>query len=250
MPDRTPWRGLTFTVTASFLVGLLVAGVFNLPRHSLAAPAVSHPIDRLPAAEGSAALNQLSDAFADVAERVKPSVVYIESTHRTAAAALPQVPRDVAPFFRGIPRPGPEVDRASGSGFIVSAGGDILTNAHVVDGAERVSVRLLDHRQFTARVVGTDPTTDVALLHIEASGLTPAVLGNSDQAAVGQWVLAVGNPLGENLSFTVTSGIISAKGRTLSLPNQSARSIQDFIQTDAAINPGTPGGRWSMSRER
>jgi serine protease Do len=112
----------------------------------------------------------------------------------------------------------------------------------VVDGAERVTVRLLDHRQFTARVIGTDPTTDIALIHIDADHLTPATLGNSDAARVGEWVLAVGNPLGENLSFTVTSGIISAKGRSLALPNSSERSIQDFIQTDAAINPGNSGG--------
>jgi serine protease Do len=91
-------------------------------------------------------------------------------------------------------------------------------------------------------VVGTDPGTDLAVLKIDADNLTPAPLGDSDAARVGEWVLAVGNPLGENLTFTVTSGIISAKGRTLALPNSSERSIQDFIQTDAAINPGNSGG--------
>jgi serine protease Do len=90
--------------------------------------------------------------------------------------------------------------------------------------------------------VGTDPNTDLAVLKIEASNLTPAPLGSSTEARVGEWVLAVGNPLGDNLTFTVTSGIISAKGRTLALPGQSDRSIQDFIQTDAAINPGNSGG--------
>jgi serine protease Do len=103
-------------------------------------------------------------------------------------------------------------------------------------------VRLLDRREFKARIVGTDPNTDLAVLKIEAKNLVPAPLGKSSTARVGEWVLAVGNPLGDNLTFTVTSGIISAKGRSLALPGQSDRSIQDFIQTDAAINPGNSGG--------
>ena len=136
----------------------------------------------------------------------------------------------------------PRSGRASGSGFIVSADGYVLTNAHVIDSSTQVTVRLLDRREFPARIVGTDPTTDVAVLKIEATGLTAAPLGDSDKARVGEWVLAIGNPLGENLTFTVTQGIISAKGRSLALPNRSQSSIQDFIQTDAAINPGNSGG--------
>jgi serine protease Do len=136
----------------------------------------------------------------------------------------------------------PEFQEASGSGFIVSRDGYILTNDHVVSGSEDVTVRLLDRREFKAKVIGTDAATDLAVLKIEANNLTPAPLGDSDAARVGEWILAVGNPLGENLTFTVTSGIISAKGRTLALPNVSDRSIQDFIQTDAAINPGNSGG--------
>ena len=229
---------VTGMVTGSFAAGLLVAGILNLPLHSSAAPNMA------PVGPPNAALVSLSDAYASVAERVKPSVVYIESSHRRRPEENDGIPREFAPFFQGVPHPRrqPEVERGSGSGFIVSPDGDILTNAHVVDGADKVMVRLLDRREFTAKVIGTDPTTDIALLHVEASGLTPATLGNSDDSRVGEWVLAVGNPLGENLSFTVTSGIISAKGRTLELPNQSERSIQDFIQTDAAINPGNSGG--------
>jgi serine protease Do len=136
----------------------------------------------------------------------------------------------------------PEFQEAAGSGFVVTRDGYILTNDHVVDGSDDVTVRLLDRREFKAKVIGTDPGTDLAVLKIEATNLTPAPLGDSDAARVGEWVLAVGNPLGENLTFTVTSGIISAKGRTLQLPNVSDRSIQDFIQTDAAINPGNSGG--------
>jgi serine protease Do len=158
---------------------------------------------------------------------------------------MPGLPPELRRFFEmpGMPDDGqPRSGRSSGSGFVVSADGFVLTNAHVVDSATQVTVRLLDRREFPARVVGTDPTTDVAVLKIEATGLTAARLGDSDAARVGEWVLAVGNPLGENLTFTVTQGIISAKGRSLNLPNRSQSSIQDFIQTDAAINPGNSGG--------
>jgi serine protease Do len=137
---------------------------------------------------------------------------------------------------------GPQFQESAGSGFIVSRDGYILTNDHVVAGSDQVTVRLLDRREFKAKVIGTDPNTDLAVVKIDADNLTPAPLGESDAARVGEWVLAVGNPLGDNLTFTVTSGIISAKGRTLALPNASERSIQDFIQTDAAINPGNSGG--------
>ncbi len=136
-----------------------------------------------------------------------------------------------------------EIEQGSGSGFVVSSDGFILTNNHVVEGAEQVTVRLLDRREFKAKVIGTDPNTDVAVLKIDAKGLPPVALGNSEDARVGEWVLAIGNPLGEGLTFTVTSGIVSAKGRALQgLPGRGQGSIQDFIQTDAAINPGNSGG--------
>jgi serine protease Do len=162
---------------------------------------------------------------------------------------LDQLPPEMREMLRGFggmqidPMPQrPRGGIASGSGFIVSNDGYILTNNHVVDGASEVRVRLLDRREFKAKVVGRDPNTDVAVIKIDATGLTPAPLGDSDASRVGEWVLAVGNPLGENLTFTVTQGIISAKGRALQLPGRSEMSIQDFIQTDAAINPGNSGG--------
>jgi serine protease Do len=163
---------------------------------------------------------------------------------------LDQLPPEMREFFKNMPQgemPDGDAPRerggmASGSGFIVSGDGYILTNNHVVDGASEVRVRLLDRREFKAKVIGRDANTDVAVIKIEATGLTAAPLGNSDGSRVGEWVLAVGNPLGENLTFTVTQGIISAKGRALGLPGQSQMSIQDFIQTDAAINPGNSGG--------
>jgi serine protease Do len=155
-----------------------------------------------------------------------------------------QVPPEFEQFFRNFPpmQQEPRFQEGSGSGFVVSKDGYVLTNNHVVDGSDQVTVRLLDRREFKAKIVGTDPNTDLAVLKIDAKNLIPAPLGNSSEARVGEWVLAVGNPLGDNLTFTVTSGIISAKGRTLALPGRSDRSIQDFIQTDAAINPGNSGG--------
>ncbi|HEX6617907.1 MAG TPA: trypsin-like peptidase domain-containing protein, partial [Gemmatimonadales bacterium] len=232
------------SIGLAFLAGLLFAGLLNLPHFTFAQqrdaqtalPAVTPP----PA--GSAALANLSEAFASVAEHVKPSVVFIKSGHteRTRRPQM-QLPPGFDQFFPQMPQQ-PEFQESAGSGFVVSKDGYILTNDHVVDESDEVTVRLLDRREFKAKVVGTDPSTDLAVLKIDADNLTPAPLGDSDGARVGEWVLAVGNPLGENLTFTVTSGIISAKGRTLALPNSSDRSIQDFIQTDAAINPGNSGG--------
>jgi serine protease Do len=234
----------------TFAAGLLFGGVLDIPRRSAAqAPSAPQAIAGHPgSAPGTAAaaesgLMQVSEAFAAVAERIKPSVVYIRAEGRSESRPRPQlqVPPGFERFFPGLPD-GEQYQRASGSGFVVSRDGYILTNAHVVDGAKNLKVRLLDRREFEAKLVGIDAATDVAVLKIAAANLTPAPLGDSDEARVGEWVLAVGNPLGENLTFTVTSGIISAKGRSLNLPGRSDRSIQDFIQTDAAINPGNSGG--------
>jgi serine protease Do len=242
---RTSGAGLAFAL------GLLFAGLLHLPYQSSAQQqAVSAAAPKLPA--GAASLQDLSEAFASVAEHVKPSVVYIrsgqkaETTRRGGPERRPrmQVPPGFEEFFPGRPptREEPRFREGSGSGFIVSKDGYILTNNHVVDGSDQVTVRLLDRREFKAKIVGTDPNTDLAVLKIDAKNLVSAPLGKSSTARVGEWVLAVGNPLGDNLTFTVTSGIISAKGRSLALPGQSDRSIQDFIQTDAAINPGNSGG--------
>lgn len=247
------WLKFGGLVGLAFVLGLFFAGLLDLPETSLAQggtgrlastqPAIL-PVQAtpLPAARP---LAELSDAFAAVAEHVRPSVAYITSERKQRVAGNPRIPQGFEPFF-GFPqqrgRP-PAIERGSGSGFVVSADGYILTNNHVVDGADKVTVQLLDHRTFSAIVVGTDPTTDVAVIKIDAKGLTPAALGSSAATRIGEWVLAVGNPLGENLTFTVTSGIVSAKGRgSLNLPGRSERSIQDFIQTDAAINPGNSGG--------
>lgn len=127
----------------------------------------------------------------------------------------------------------------SGSGVILSADGYIVTNNHVVEGSDNISVILNDKRSFEAKLIGTDPTTDLALLKIEASDLPTLPIGNSDNLKIGEWVLAVGNPF--NLTSTVTAGIVSAKARSINILNSDMR-IESFIQTDAAVNPGNSGG--------
>ena len=244
--------------TLSVIVPLAGYGAQQVASTQATPPAATAAPTAAATSRAVSQLESMSEAFATVAERVRPSVAYITAKQAPRAVAQrDQRDQRSAPSFPGLPPefrrffelPGgpdgqmaPRGGTASGSGFIVSSDGYVLTNAHVVDGASQVTVRLLDRREFTAKVVGTDPTTDVAVLKIDATGLTPAPLGNSDESRVGEWVLAVGNPLGENLTFTVTQGIISAKGRALDLPNRSTGSIQDFIQTDAAINPGNSGG--------
>ncbi|HEX3235638.1 MAG TPA: Do family serine endopeptidase [Gemmatimonadales bacterium] len=241
------WTRRTGGIAAAFLGGLLFAGMLHLPHFSSAQQPAARSSTGVatptPLPPGAAALNDLSEAFASVAEHVKPSVVFIKSGKKATTPDGPQLelPPGFEQFFPRMPQ-GPQFQESAGSGFIVSRDGYILTNDHVVAGSDQVTVRLLDRREFKAKVIGTDPNTDLAVVKIDADNLTPAPLGESDAARVGEWVLAVGNPLGDNLTFTVTSGIISAKGRTLALPNASERSIQDFIQTDAAINPGNSGG--------
>jgi serine protease Do len=142
----------------------------------------------------------------------------------------------LAPFFRGAPAPSrPQVMHAQGSGFLVSSDGLVLTNAHVVDGAKEVTVKTSDHREFKAKVLGSDRSSDIAVLKIEGHDFPTVRIGNSDQLGVGDYVLAIGEPFG--LEETATAGIVSAKGR--SLPGDG---YVPFIQTDAAVNPGNSGG--------
>jgi serine protease Do len=245
------WLKFGGLVGLAFGLGLLFAGLLDLP-HACSAQqagkAVLTPVQAPALGAAARPLQDLSDAFATVAEAVRPSVVYVKASRSDKSAAQgggqgrPQVPPGFEPFFN-MPRRKPEFEQGSGSGFIVSKDGYILTNNHVVEDADRVTVRLLDRREFSAKVVGTDPNTDIAVLKLDGiDGLKPAALGDSDAERVGEWVLAIGNPLGEGLTFTVTSGIISAKGRSLQGLTRTNMSISDFIQTDAAINPGNSGG--------
>lgn len=184
--------------------------------------------------------------FSNAAQLVTPTVVHIRSTmSRDEVVQTPHIPAPFRDFFgdeffdeRGF-RGQPQPSVGSGSGVIVSEDGYILTNNHVIDKASEVEVSLYDKRTFKAKVIGMDPSTDLALIQIQAKNLPKVVLGNSDHIKVGQWVLAVGNPF--NLESTVTAGIVSAKGRTINIL-QDKTPIESFIQTDAAVNPGNSGG--------
>ena len=195
------------------------------------------------------ALENLKDtgkAFASVAREASPAVVFIkvEKTVTTSPSMGP-FNDDFFKRYFGEPAPGQPQNpspqqkhmlQGQGSGFIISSDGYILTNNHVVGDADKVLVKLLDGREFTAKTIGTDPPTDVAVIKIDAKNLPILPLGDSGKLEVGEWVLALGNPFG--LSHTLTAGIISALGRS----RIGIADYEDFIQTDAAINPGNSGG--------
>ena len=234
-------RVLVRSLIAAGVISAVGAGAFSsghwFPREASAATA---PV----AATMSAPAGALRPDFTGIVERNGPAVVNISVTHDVKAeAAAPQI-QGLDPnspffeFFRQFPGAVPHgsaPEHGQGSGFIVSPDGIILTNAHVVDGATEVTVRLTDRREFRAKVLGSDKPSDVAVLKIEATGLPTVKLGSSTNAKVGEWVLAIGSPFGfEN---SVTSGIVSAKSR--SLPDGT---YIPFIQTDVAVNPGNSGG--------
>src|SRR5881396_683812 len=236
------WLKFGALVALAFVFGLAFASTLGVPKQGGApefvpAAQAAGTQFQIPAAKPA---SDIGNAFVAVAEHVKPAVVFIKSQHveRGESQRLPPGFEDVFPQMRRRP----QVEQGSGSGFIVSPDGYILTNNHVVAGADRVTVKLYDKREFTAKVAGTDPNTDVAVIKIDAHGLPTVAFGNSDSTRVGEWALAIGNPLGEAFAFTVTAGIVSAKGRLLAGLQQTRYAIQDFIQTDAAINPGNSGG--------
>ena len=234
-------------------MGIIVVGGVCVP---IALNLVSSPSGRLasPALQAAEArpdplpplpeqLDRLSERFRAVAKRVKPAVVAIGVSQTVESSPAPQ---DADEFFRrffgGEPRiPNGRPQRkfrrqGLGSGVIVDPDGYILTNNHVVEGADEITVRLADGREFKADVVGTDPPTEIAVIRIKADHLPAAELGDSKKVEVGDWALAIGSPLG--LEQTVTSGIISATGRH----GVGITDYENFIQTDAAINPGNSGG--------
>src|SRR5258706_9944305 len=243
---------LFVAVITAFAGGLIVASGLNWTKLGFAqsrpAPAVVQPIA------------EASNAFVAIANNVTPAVVSIEvisnpktgNTSQRGRAQLPQnVPPGMEDFFRQFDIPQQQRPmRGQGSGFIVTSNGYILTNNHVITNSDRetiadkVTVKMLDHRVFTAKVVGHDRTTDVAVIKIDGSNFPTVSLGNDVTSRIGEWVLAIGNPLG--LENTVTAGIISAKGRSLAElmnpDNTNKYAISDLIQTDAAINPGNSGG--------
>src|SRR5256884_2574500 len=235
------WLKFGALVALAFVFGLAFASTLGLPKKGGAAESIVPTQAVAPRVQIAVAkpVADLSNGFVSVAEHVKPAVVFIKAQH-VERADNQRLPPGFEDFFPQGRRP--RVEQGSGSGFIVSSDGYILTNNHVVAGADRVMVRLYDKREFTAKVVGSDPGTDVAVIKIDAHDRPAVSLGNSDSTRVGEWVLAIGNPMGEAFTFTVTAGIVSAKGRLLNGLQQSRYAIQDFIQTDAAINPGNSGG--------
>ncbi|MBS1568108.1 MAG: Do family serine endopeptidase [Bacteroidetes bacterium] len=186
---------------------------------------------------GSGAATVSVPDFTDAAAKSIDAVVHV-TTEATVQQQNPMA------FFWGYRQQAPQEVRGAGSGVIISDDGYIVTNNHVVDNADKITVHLNDKRQFPATVIGRDPSTDLALIKIEADKLPVLPYGNSDDVKVGQWVLAVGNPM--NLTSTVTAGIVSAKARNINIlqydPSKDIFPIESFIQTDAAVNPGNSGG--------
>lgn len=244
-PVRAKVRLVAFTGTA-FAGGILLASGMGWTAGSHAATLFQ--ASQTPSQSAVQPVADLSQAFISISESVTPAVVSIEAERpaRGGNRQVPQELREMFPFFDapgGGGRSAPQ--ETGGSGFIISADGYIMTNNHVVERATRIDVVLQDNRRLSAKLVGADPLTDVAVIKVEGGRLPTTRMGSSESARIGEWVLAIGNPL--DLGTTVTSGIISAKGRALGIIGQNAErqsqwAIEDFIQTDAAINPGNSGG--------
>jgi serine protease Do len=224
-------RRLSLIVAGAAVAVIVATGLAARP----AATAYAAPL-----ASMAAAPVPVTTGYADVVSKVAPSIVTVYSERLVKPASMPFGDGDLPPLFRhfGLPET-PQARRQGGlgSGVIVSADGIILTNNHVVDGAEKVKVELQDKRTFTAKVVGTDALSDLAVLKVEDKGLPALPFGSSDALRVGDIVLAFGNPLG--LGQTVTMGIVSAKGRAT---GAGEGAFEDFLQTDAPINQGNSGG--------
>ncbi|MDD5010974.1 MAG: DegQ family serine endoprotease [Phycisphaerae bacterium] len=236
----------------ALVIGLTLAVIFFLAPVCLAEPDKKADIETL---------RSTGEVFADIAAKVSPAVVFVsveqEYTQRIGDMRFfdpfEQFQNDeffqrfFGPQFRQRQRPQQQqprerkqIRRGQGSGFVVSADGYILTNNHVVRGADRITVKFSNDKELQAKIIGTDPATDIAVIKVDANDLPAVELGDSDTLKVGQWVLAIGNPFG--LSHTVTAGIVSAKGRSGLMFADSELEYQDFIQTDAAINFGNSGG--------
>lgn len=226
--------GTAALVFIGIVFGAILVSGFGLVRPSYAdiqIGASKPPFEQLdPQAEA------FNNAFVQVAEKVTPSIVQITVVTK-AKNTLPDGFHFFFPFRDDVPRE----QQGGGSGIIISDDGYILTNNHVVENASQVRVSLHNKEQYDATVVGTDPLTDLAVIKIEKNNLPEAYLGDSDKMKVGQWVMAIGNPL--SLTSTVTAGIISATGRNINIiRDENGYGIENFIQTDAAINPGNSGG--------
>jgi serine protease Do len=246
VPSFTRMR-IAVVAIAAFIGGLVLASGLDWTRQIFAQGG------QVPA-EQVRTLGEASEAFVSIAESVTPAVVSItvqsapqatgQRQQQRTPAIPPGIPEEFRDFFR-IPDTEQRPEQGGGTGFIVSRDGYILTNNHVVTRrdlrtpVDRIDVRMLDGREYQARIIGRDATTDVAVLKIDGNNFPTLPLGDDNRERVGEWVLAFGNPLG--LEFTVTAGIISAKGRNIN-PGRNQYAVSDLIQTDAAINPGNSGG--------
>jgi serine protease Do len=261
---RHQWIITGLPASTGLVVGLLIVTPFELPTDIPSSGAQSvvaatplpgfalpapHPLDPKGAQSGSATnlanINHALQVFSQVADKVIPVVVSIATTKIIPASEFDRSREQTGGSdFLGrdgirLYQPRAYREQGSGSGIILTQDGYILTNVHVIAHATKLVVTLNDNRSFSGKVVGVDPLTEVAVVKIDARGLPAAVLGDSDKLVVGEWVMAVGNPL--NLRSTVTAGIISAKGRDIDIIADSY-GVENFIQTDAAINPGNSGG--------
>ena len=232
---------VSLAATVAFLMGLVVAGRL-MPTSAgpvaTSSTAAAHEASarRGVAREVPSSAPSSGLSFADIAEGLNPAVVSIDARSRGERRVGPPAPESPGPFFRQPERDRNGPRRGAGTGFIIDAGGFILTNHHVVEGADRIMVQLADGRTLRAEPVGADPDTDIALIRVESPEALPfATLGDSDGLRVGEWVIAIGNPLA--YEHTVTVGVVSFIGRKL-----FDRSLDQYIQTDAAINFGNSGG--------
>ncbi|MEH1937125.1 MAG: HhoA/HhoB/HtrA family serine endopeptidase [Nostoc sp.] len=241
--NRAPWKKAAASLSLVLLgSGMTLAGGYMAGHSQQVSESASNlAVSRVNAAPPLPAATDPNFVI-QVVQKVGPAVVRIDSS-RTVKTQLPDEFND--PIFRrffGSQLPDQQqnrVERGTGSGFIISADGRILTNAHVVDGADTVTVTLKDGRSFKGKVLGKDDLTDVAVVKIQADNLPLVALGNSDKLQPGEWAIAIGNPLG--LDNTVTTGIISATGRSSNQIGAPDKRVE-YIQTDAAINPGNSGG--------
>jgi serine protease Do len=236
---------MSAVAVGSLVMGIVLAGGLGLTPATVASKEATAAPAALPPLPPPSSYPD----FSALAERVTPAVVSVLTVEDVAKPSDGRrFHQDIDPFEfffgPGGPRPDmrPHKRTGAGSGFFISADGLIVTNNHVVEGAKTIKVRLNDETEMAAKIVGRDPTTDVALIKVDGKGpFTPLSLGDSDALKVGEWVMAVGNPLA--MEHTVTVGVVSAKGRRIGIsPDPNASSFEDFIQTDAAINLGNSGG--------
>ncbi len=236
---RSNTRGI---ISAGAMV-LIIAAVMTIFTHDIRADARAQNMTSTSQRQITT-LADLNKAFIDVSSAIKPTVVTVSTERTLTATAMPFSGDPFLEFFFGQNRPdngrnSPEYHQHGlGSGVIVQPDGYILTNNHVIDNADSIYVRTIDSRRYSAKIIGVDDQTDIAVLKIDGQNLPYIEFGNSDSLQVGEMVLAIGSPMSENLAYTVTQGIVSAIGRS----NVGLADYEDFIQTDAAINPGNSGG--------